>query len=75
MIDRRNGIDPPGRAPDADVRLGCQRQLMSGTEIVANQAATVLHGIPLRDGAGWVDVLLIVALGCRVPLLGLRGWA
>jgi adenylate cyclase len=49
--------------------------LMSGTEIVANEAATVLHGIPLRDGAGWVNILLIIVLGCGAPLLGLRGWA
>lgn len=48
---------------------------MSGTEIVANEAATVLHGIPLRDGAGWVNVLLIILLGSAAPLLGLRGWA
>jgi adenylate cyclase len=49
--------------------------LMSGTEIVTNEAATVLHGIPLRDGAGWVNILLIIVLGCGAPLLGLRGWA
>lgn len=49
--------------------------LMAGTEIVANEAATVLHGIPLRDGAGWVNVLLIIALGVAAPLFGLRGWA
>ncbi|MDE3134427.1 MAG: CHASE2 domain-containing protein [Acidobacteriota bacterium] len=48
--------------------------LMAGTEIVANEAATVLHGIPLRGGAGWVNVLLIIALGMVAPLLGLRGW-
>ncbi|HUY59611.1 MAG TPA: adenylate/guanylate cyclase domain-containing protein [Solirubrobacteraceae bacterium] len=48
---------------------------MSGTEIVANEAATVLHGIPLRDGAGWVNVILIILLGSTAPLLGLRGWA
>jgi adenylate cyclase len=50
-------------------------QLMAGSEIVANAAATVIHGIPLRDGAGWVNVLLIIALGCVAPLLGLRGWS
>ncbi|MDE3134446.1 MAG: CHASE2 domain-containing protein, partial [Acidobacteriota bacterium] len=50
-------------------------QLMAGSEIVANEAATVLHGIPLRDGAGWVNVLLIILLGSAAPLLGLRGWA
>ncbi len=49
--------------------------LMAGTEIVANAAATILHGIPLRDAAGWVNLLLIVALGSLVPALGLRGWA
>ncbi|MDE3131374.1 MAG: adenylate/guanylate cyclase domain-containing protein, partial [Acidobacteriota bacterium] len=55
---------------------GSSSRLMSGTEIVANEAATVLHGIPLRHGAGWVNVLLIIGLGCLAPLLGLRGgWA
>jgi adenylate cyclase len=49
--------------------------LMAGTEIVANEAATVMHGIPLRDGAGWVNVLLIIALGFAAPLFGMRGWA
>jgi adenylate cyclase len=50
-------------------------QLMAGSEIVADEAATVLHGIPLRDDAGWVNILLIIALGAAAPLLGLRGWA
>jgi adenylate cyclase len=50
-------------------------KLMAGSELVANEAATVLNGIPLRDGAGWINVLLIIALGCAAPLLGLRGWA
>ena len=54
---------------------GSSGNLMAGTEIVANEAATVLHGIPLRDATGWVNVLLIVALGFAAPLLGLRGWA
>jgi adenylate cyclase len=50
--------------------------LMAGTEIVANSAATVLDGIPLRDDAGWVNVLLIILLGSIAPLLGgLRSWA
>jgi adenylate cyclase len=49
--------------------------LMAGTEIEADEAATVMHGIPLRSDAGWVNVLLIVALGCCAPLLGLRGWS
>jgi adenylate cyclase len=50
-------------------------RLMAGSEIVANEAATALHGIPLRDSAGYVNVLLIVLLGSIPPLLGLRGWA
>lgn len=54
---------------------GAIGKLMAGSEIVANEAATVLNGIPLRDGAGWINVLLIIALGCAAPLLGLRGWA
>jgi adenylate cyclase len=49
--------------------------LMSGTEIVANAAATVAHGIPLRFDAGWVNVLLIILLGSVAPLLGVRSWA
>jgi adenylate cyclase len=49
--------------------------LMAGSEIVANAAATVMNGIPLRDDAGWVNVLLIILLGCAAPLLGLQGWA
>jgi adenylate cyclase len=48
--------------------------LMSGSELVANEAATVLAGIPLRDGAGWVNILLIIVLGCAAPLIGARGW-
>ena len=34
--------------------------LMAGTEIVANSAATVVHGIPLHFDAGWINVLLII---------------
>lgn len=55
--------------------VGGSGQLMSGSEIVANEAATVMQEIPLRFGAGWVNVLLIIVLGCAAPLLGLRGWA
>jgi adenylate cyclase len=54
---------------------GSTDQLMAGSEIVANQAATVIHGIPLRDDAGWVNVFLIILLGAAAPLLGLRSWA
>jgi adenylate cyclase len=47
---------------------------MIGPEVDANIAATALAGVPLRDGAGWVNVLLIVVLGCMPVLLGWRGW-
>lgn len=50
-------------------------ELMSGPEVQANIVATILHGIPLRFAAGWVNVLLIICLGFVAPLLGLRGWA
>jgi adenylate cyclase len=47
---------------------------MIGPEVQANVVATALAGIPLRDDAGWVNVVLIILLGCLPPLLGLRGW-
>ncbi len=51
-------------------------ELMAGSEIVANEAATAVNGFPLRDDAGWINVLLTLLLGCVAPLLGLRsGWA
>lgn len=50
-------------------------ELMAGSEIVANEAATVLNGIPLRDATGFVNVLMIILLGSVAPLLGARGWA
>ena len=49
---------------------GGNGELMSGPEIQANVAGTVLHGIPLRDNAGWVNILLIIAMGFAAPLLG-----
>ncbi|HEV3319601.1 MAG TPA: adenylate/guanylate cyclase domain-containing protein [Solirubrobacteraceae bacterium] len=45
---------------------------MPGPEIWANAAATLLEGVPLTDAPGWLDVLLIVALGVAVPLGSLR---
>lgn len=45
---------------------------MPGPEIWANATATLLKGIPLKDAPGWLDILLIVALGALTPLSSLR---
>jgi adenylate cyclase len=45
---------------------------MPGPEIWANAAATLLRGVPLRNVAGWVNVLVIVLLGAAVPLGSIR---
>jgi CHASE2 domain-containing sensor protein/tRNA A-37 threonylcarbamoyl transferase component Bud32 len=46
--------------------------LMTGPELIANSAATVLAGIPLREPPGWVEVVLIVVLAMAAPLAGMR---
>jgi CHASE2 domain-containing sensor protein len=45
---------------------------MAGAEVHANAIATILDGVPLRDGPGAVDVLAIVALALVAPLAALR---
>lgn len=45
---------------------------MPGPEIWANSISTLLRGVPLRDAPGWLDVLLVLALGAAVPLSSLR---
>jgi adenylate cyclase len=45
---------------------------MDGPEIQANAAATVLAGIPLRNGPGWLNVALIVLFGSAAPLSSIR---
>ncbi|HEX4466701.1 MAG TPA: adenylate/guanylate cyclase domain-containing protein [Solirubrobacteraceae bacterium] len=47
-------------------------QAMAGPEIMADATATLLEGVPLRDGPGWLNVLLAVLLGLAAPLGGLR---
>ncbi|HUB35220.1 MAG TPA: adenylate/guanylate cyclase domain-containing protein [Solirubrobacteraceae bacterium] len=47
-------------------------EVMSGPEIWANATSSLLRGAPLREAAGWVDVLLIVLLGVAAPLGSLR---
>jgi CHASE2 domain-containing sensor protein/predicted Ser/Thr protein kinase len=46
--------------------------VISGPEVQANALATILAGFPLRDAAGWVTVLLIVALALLAPLAAWR---
>lgn len=45
---------------------------MSGPEVQANQAATVLEGIPLRQAPGSTTLLLVLLLALLVPLAGVR---
>ncbi len=45
---------------------------MPGPEIWANAASTLLRDVPLRDGPGWLNILLIVILGSVVPLGSLQ---
>jgi CHASE2 domain-containing sensor protein len=46
--------------------------LMSGAEFWANALETALHGNPLQDASGTLNVLLIVLLGLAAPLAGVR---
>jgi adenylate cyclase len=45
---------------------------MAGDEIQANAAATVLAAIPLRELPGWLNIALIVILGCAAPISSVR---
>jgi CHASE2 domain-containing sensor protein/predicted Ser/Thr protein kinase len=45
---------------------------MAGDEVLANEAATVLAGIPLRKSSSFLTVLLIVLLALLVCVAGLR---
>jgi adenylate cyclase len=45
---------------------------MSGPEVWGNAISTLLRDAPLRDVAGWLDVLIIVLLGAIAPLGSLR---
>jgi adenylate cyclase len=84
--DVLRGRVPPGAFRDRIVIVGAStpslqdvhqtsssgRELMSGAEVVANEATTILRGFPLRSSAGWVDGLLILGLGLVAPLGALR---
>jgi adenylate cyclase len=46
--------------------------LMPGPEIQAAAAGTAIEGFPLREGPGWLDALLVLALSVTAPLAALR---
>jgi adenylate cyclase len=45
---------------------------MPGAEVQASAIETVLRGLPLRSTAAWLDLALIVLMGCAAPLASLR---
>jgi adenylate cyclase len=45
---------------------------MPGAEVQANAIDTVLRGLPLRPAPGWLNVVLVAALGLMAPLLAQR---
>src|SRR5918999_6552676 len=46
--------------------------LMPGPEIQANAVSTIRRALPLSEVPGWLEVVLILALGLLAPLAGLR---
>ena len=47
-------------------------ELMAGPEIQANAISTVLRGVPLRDSAPALDLVLILLMAAVAPLASLR---
>jgi adenylate cyclase len=45
---------------------------MPGVEVQASAIETVLRGLPLRSTEAWLDLALIVLMGCAAPLASLR---
>jgi adenylate cyclase len=48
------------------------QQLMAGPEVHANAILTALAGFPLHSGAGWVNLVLVIALGVAAPFAAIR---
>jgi adenylate cyclase len=66
------GAAVPSLQEVADIHPTPVGSNMPGPEIQANATETVLRGFPLRSiGTAW-DVVLIVLMGCVVPLASLR---
>jgi len=55
-----------------DIHATATSSNMPGPEINANEISTLFRGAPLRFAPGWLNVLLIVALGLIVPLGSVR---
>jgi adenylate cyclase len=55
-----------------DVHRTAVDDRMPATDLHAAWISTALEGFPLRDGAGWINVLLIVVLAAAAPLVAMR---
>jgi adenylate cyclase len=55
-----------------DIHPTSTARQMPGAEVQASAITTVLRGLPLRSSAAWLDLALIVLLGCATPLATLR---
>jgi adenylate cyclase len=55
-----------------DIHPTSTARQMPGAEVQASAIATVLRGLPLRSSTAWLDLALIVLLGCATPLATLR---
>jgi adenylate cyclase len=81
-----NGEYPPGAFAGKIVIVGASAPIlqdvhatattngaeMAGPEIWANAVSTLSRGVPLKDAAGWVNVLITILLGVLAPLGSLR---
>src|SRR6185436_13654496 len=48
------------------------QQRMAGPEVHANAILTALAGFPLQSGPGWINLLLVIALGVAAPFAAIR---
>jgi adenylate cyclase len=55
-----------------DIHATSTASEMPGAEVQANAIETVLAGLPLRSVGVWLDLALIVLMGCAAPLASLR---
>ena len=55
-----------------DIHPTSTARQMPGAEVQASAIATVLRSLPLRSSPAWLDLVLIVLLGCATPLATLR---